>query len=138
MDNQNPILREKLIDASISFLTAVTEMYGQEKGMELWDTIADKVDDNLKGEVFFALISGRYNKRDEVLMVGVDQSTYQANRVAIIRAIRESSISRLSLKEAVDIADNLITGQPYKLSVDPLLRPAIVRDLRSLCVTVPD
>lgn len=46
MDTQNPILREKLIDASISFLTAITEIYGQEKGIEMWDIISDKVDDN--------------------------------------------------------------------------------------------
>lgn len=138
MDTQNPILREKLIDASISFLTVITEIYGQEKGIEIWDIISDKVDDNLKGEVFFALISGRHLKRDEVLMTGVSHTSYQVNRVAIIRAIRESDVTKLSLKEAKDIADNLVASQPYTLSVDPLMRPAIVQNLRNLGITVPD
>lgn len=138
MTTQQTDLREQLVTASISFLTAVTEIYGQEKGVELWGTIADTVDNDLKGDVFFALLSGKYARRNEVLMTGVNTTLLPANRVAIIKAIREADITRLGLKEAKDISDNLVASQPYTLSVDPLMRPAIVQNLRNLGITVPD
>ena len=45
---KDPELRDRLISSSITFMQTVTEVYGPEKGMELWGTIAETVDDNLK------------------------------------------------------------------------------------------
>ena len=57
--------REDLVGAGIGFMQTIADIYGPEKGMELWSTIADTIDSDLKGEVFMAMLSGNY-RRDKI------------------------------------------------------------------------
>ena len=122
--------KQVLVDASIGFMQTVSEIYGAEKGQELWTAIADTVDPDLKGEVFMALLTGKY-QQDKIHVKNPYLNSIQ-NKVAVIKCIRAHDRRRLGLKEAKDIADRLDMGGKDVLEVEPHLRPAFVVELRKL------
>ena len=94
-----------IISNGIHFMRSITEAYGAEKGMELWEQITNVLDPEVKGQIFFAMITGTYN--DRVHLKGVNHSGIQS-AVACIKEIR--SWSGLGLKDAKDIYDRLNHG----------------------------
>lgn len=119
--------RQELIGAGISFMQTVAEVYGAERGMELWGTIADTIDPDLKGEVFMAMLSGKY--RQDTLHV---RNPYMglSNKVSIIKCIRTYDRRRLTLKEAKDISDQLDAGGSVVLEVEHNIRATFAVELR--------
>ena len=83
-------------------MRSITEAYGADEGMRLWDAIASTLDSDVKGQIFFAMITGTYN--DKVELRGMND-TGMNNAVPCIKAIRE--YSGLGLKEAKDMYDRL-------------------------------
>ena len=127
-----------IISNGLHFMRAITEAYGADKGMELWDTIASTLDPDVKGQIFFAMITGTYN--DKVELRGVT-ATGQSNAVACIKAIRQ--YSGLGLKESKDMYDRLRSGvrydgSPHKeyIKVNHEDYSAAVASLRSAGLTV--
>lgn len=100
--------RSDIMQASMTFMRAITAHYGAEKGMELWETIADTVDPALKKQIFFALISGEFN--DQLILRG-----YRKDKVSAVRAIRE--VTGLGLYESKQIADKISVGDPVTIKV---------------------
>ena len=88
--------KETIISAGIEFMRSITECYGNEKGMKLWDDIASTLGNEIKGEIFFAMISGEYTTKLKV-------SGTVNDRIASIKAIR--AYTGLGLKEAKDLWD---------------------------------
>ena len=120
--------RHNLVGAGISFMQTVADVYGAEKGMELWSTIADTVDPDLKADVFMAMLKGDH-RQDKV---AVKQAFYGPvpNKIGLIKCLRALDRRRLGLKEAKDIADQLESGKQVILEVEPNLRPTFVVELR--------
>ena len=52
--------RHDIIQSGIDFLRSITEAYGSEEGMKLWDNIAGTLDPDVKGSIFFAMITGNH------------------------------------------------------------------------------
>lgn len=115
--------KQDVIQSGLNFMRSITEAFGTDEGMKLWDTIANTLDPDVKGQIFFALLTGEYN--GIVTLTGAMQS---ANRVALIKAVR--SVSGLGLKEAKDVCDRLWEGKPQKLNVEPKNRNIAIRELR--------
>ena len=95
-----------IISNGLHFMRSITEAYGADRGMELWDQIASVLDPEVKGQIFFAMITGNYNNRIE--LKSVDQN---CNNVWCIKAIRQWS--GLGLKEAKDMFDRLRSRGPF-------------------------
>ena len=93
-----------IISNGLHFVRSITEAYGAEKGMELWEEIAGVLDPEVKGQLFFAMITGTYNDRIELRGMN---STGHHNAVACIKEIRQWT--GLGLKESKDIVDRLRT-----------------------------
>ena len=64
--------KEDIIQIGINFMRSITEAYGTDEGMKLWDTIASTLDPDVKGEIFFDMLTGDYN--------GIINSTKYRNR----------------------------------------------------------
>jgi len=127
--------KDILVDVSVSFMQTVSEIYGAEKGMELWATIADTIDPELKGEVFMAMLTGNY-RRDKVTVKQAFIGSV-SNKVGLIKCIRTYDKRGLSLKEAKDIADTIInSNQQVVLEVEPNIRSTFVVELRKLNMMV--
>jgi hypothetical protein len=126
--------RNRLINSGISFMQTITDIYGAEKGMELWTAIADTVSTDLKGDIFMALLTGNYHQD----RIHVKQPFHgpMSNKVSLIRCIRNYDKRNLGLKEAKDIADSLETGIVEILQVDPAVRSTFVVELRKLGMVI--
>lgn len=101
--------KTSIISNGLHFMRSITEAYGSEKGLELWEQITSVLDPEVKGQIFFAMITGTYNNKIELR--GVDQD---CNAVWCIKAIRQWS--GLGLKEAKDMLDRLRNRGPFGTS----------------------
>jgi ribosomal protein L7/L12 len=114
--------KEAIICSGIEFMKSITECYGSDEGMKLWDSIADTLDTSVKGEIFFAMISGQYTTT-------VRAGGSVNDRVASIKTIR--TYTGLGLKEAKDLSDEMQSGKTVTLKLqDPKQRVNAIRDLR--------
>jgi hypothetical protein len=91
-----------IICNGIHFMRSISEAYGAEKGMELWEQITSALDPDVKGQIFFAMITGTYNDRVHLKGLG---NTAMNNGVSCIKEIR--TWSGLGLKESKDMYDRL-------------------------------
>jgi hypothetical protein len=90
-----------LVNSAVHFLRCLTETYGAEAGMKLWENFNQGLDPEIKGQVFFAMITGTYEGR--IVITGATGMTH--NKVPAIKAVRAAT--GLGLKEAKDLIDNL-------------------------------
>lgn len=116
--------KESIISSGLEFMRSITECYGVDKGMKLWDDIASTLGNDVKGEIFFAMISGEYTTKIRV-------SGTVHDRIASIKTIR--TYTGLGLKEAKDLSDEMQSGKVILLKLtDPKLRTSAIRDFRSV------
>lgn len=95
--------KTSLITNGLHFMRAITEAYGADKGLELWEQITGVLDPDVKGQIFFAMITGTYN--DRILLKGLT-AIASANAVACIKEIR--TWTGLGLRDSKDIYDRLL------------------------------
>lgn len=114
----------RLISDGLTFLRSITEEYGTDEGMKLWDTICTAVDPELKGQIFFAMLTGEYY--NEIRISNVDKS---ADKIALIKALRAAA--QYGLKEAKDVTEAIQSGNEHRFKVKPDQRNQVMRDLRT-------
>jgi hypothetical protein len=116
--------RAEIVHTGISFMRSITEAYGAEEGQKLWDTIANTLDPDIKGQIFFAMLTGNFSHK--VVLLGYTEG----GKIPAIKAIR--TVTGLGLKEAKDIADQLDYGiKPVSITLsDPTKRNVAVSILR--------
>lgn len=105
---------EAIIQNGISFMQTITEAYGPEEGMKLWDVIASTLDPEVKGKIFFTLLTGEYSGR--ITIRGLSQAeVLSKDKISVIKTIR--SVTGLGLKEAKDLSDDLFVGKNVAIEV---------------------
>lgn len=119
----------EIMQFGIHFMRAITEAYGSEEGMRLWDTIASTLDPDIKGKIFIAMLTGEYNDRLTIHLDMVECSVH-VPRVEGIKAIR--TVTGMGLKEAKDIHDNLALGKQETITIEPTRRHEAIRQLASV------
>lgn len=117
--------KHEIITSGMNFMRVITEAYGAEEGMRLWDTIASSLDPDIKGQIFFAMLTGTHN--DTIVMRGVGAGT---DRVARIKEIR--NWTGYGLKEAKDTSDMVEAGRTVKIKVQPAEHANALRGLRKV------
>lgn len=106
-----------IITDGMQFMRTITEAYGADKGMELWDTIASTLDPEVKGQIFFAMITGQYDSKLHISIRPIPFGQAH-NAVPAIKAIR--TVTGNGLKEAKDMWDDMrINGTRVTLTVSP-------------------
>lgn len=117
--------KEDIIQTGMSFMRSITEAYGVDEGMKLWDNIASTLDPDVKGQIFFAMLTGEYTTT-----INVTGHIMGADRVRMIKAIRNVDRRSIGLKEAKDMTDLLSSGKSIKLEVNPEYRAMGMSELR--------
>ncbi len=117
--------KDDVIQSGMNFLRAITEAYGTDEGMKLWDTIASTLDSDVKGQIFFAMLTGSYTS-----VITITGHNIGADRVRMIKTIRSVDRRGLGLKEAKDMSDLISTGKPIRLEVQPETRAMSLSELR--------
>jgi hypothetical protein len=97
--------RELLVSTGIAFLRSITEAYGTDTGMELWEKINSTLDPDVKGSIFFAMLTGDHQGGILVPMQNVSE------KITAIKAVREAAgKDNMGLKEAKDFVESLPYG----------------------------
>jgi hypothetical protein len=118
-DTMEPVIRD-----GIRFLESLTRHYGQEEGMRIWDGIGEVVGSDVKGRIFFAMLTGETSNR-----VGFLQGTASHGyAVPCIKAIRGAT--GIGLKEAKDAYDASATKRTYVECIDSTAASSLVNELR--------
>lgn len=116
---------DAVIFDGIRFLASLTDHYGSDKGMEMWEAMGDAMGREVKGKIFFAMLTGSTTGR--VQFTSGTAETH--NAVGVIKCIR--SYTGAGLKEAKDKWD-LSKVQAVQLEVAPDRQRAFVDQLREL------
>ena len=91
--------QQSVVDSSISFIAAMTEVYGSETGLEIWDQVSATLGDDVRGHIFFTMVTGASDFK-RVCRV----TEYPAHqKVALIKTIRLAT--GMGLKEAKDLSE---------------------------------
>ena len=114
-----------IITNGLHFMRSITEAYGSDKGLELWEQITSVLDPEVKGQIFFAMITGQYNNR--ILLKGLEE---EINVIWCIKAVRQWT--GYGLKEAKDLVDRLKSplGHTEHITVNPEDHGNAYRELR--------
>lgn len=119
--------RDDIINCGITFMRSITEAYGAEEGMKLWDTIANTLDPDIKGQIFFALLTGDAPGR--IRITGIRHGTVN-QKVPQIKAVRAAS--GWGLREAKDAVDALeISNKHIIIDCVGTQRNVFLSDLRA-------
>ncbi len=122
----NDSLDEVVFDG-IRFLESLTRHYGAEKGMAVWEKMGEAVGDEIKGKVFFSMLTGESSNRVRI------QAGTCTEAVAAIKAIRMGT--GMGLKEAKDAWD-LSKIKVVTLDTDREEKRGMVRELRRIGMMV--
>jgi ribosomal protein L7/L12 len=118
---------EEVVFDGIRFLESLTRYYGAEKGMAVWNKLGEAVGDEVKGKVFFSMLTGESSNRIRIQKGSCTQA------VAAIKAIRMAT--SMGLKEAKDAWD--LSGlKVVTLDVAHEEKRDAVRNLRNLGMIV--
>ena len=99
---------EMVVRDGVRFLESLTLHYGPEEGMRIWDGISDVVGADVKGSIFFAMLTGRMSSARVGFLQSPNSDGYA---VAVIKAIRGAT--GMGLKEAKDAWDLAATKRAY-------------------------
>jgi len=114
---------DAIVSDGIAFIRSITTAYGSETGMELWDTIANTLDPDVKGKIFFALLTGTHE--DRVTLSGAVAGT---NKIACIKIIRQ--YTGMGLSESKNAYESAGFGEKVTVKVNPKYRREMIDDLR--------
>lgn len=93
---------EMVVRDGIRFMESLTRHYGAERGQEIWKDIGEVVGKEVRGKIFFAMITGE-TLTDRVTFTCGDAER-RGHAVPVIKAIRIAT--GLGLKEAKDQWDH--------------------------------
>jgi hypothetical protein len=113
---------DSVVFDGIRFLESITRFYGPEKGMTVWDKMGEAFGDEIKGKVFFAMLTGDSVGRVRFTSTNCHQAVWA------IKAIRTAT--GFGLKEAKDLYD---LGKSKTVAVDvktPEQRRELIKCLR--------
>lgn len=91
---------EKVVFDGIRFLESLIDHYGADKGMEVWEAMGDAVGNEVKGRIFFAMVSNNFTTR---VKFRAGDAEAAGNSVSVIKTIR--AYTGYGLKEAKDVWD---------------------------------
>lgn len=124
MDTIDAEAMNAVVSDSLALIRTITNVYGSEEGMKLWETIADTLGPVIKGKVFFALITGSHE--DSVILI--DKLAY-SNNVECIKLIRQyTGLGLMESKQAYEKAGD--RGATVSLTVDSKERANMIIALR--------
>jgi ribosomal protein L7/L12 len=93
-------------------MSAITDAFGAEEGLVVWDKMAEHIGQEFHQRVFMAMLSGQTSCHVRV----IGKNVYEAGLfIDLIKTIRK--YTGLGLKEAKDIADGINNGATETIKI---------------------
>lgn len=123
---------DQVVYDGVKFLQSLTTHYGSERGMEIWEALGQVMGKEVKGRVFFALMTGETSGRVR-FTVSTTPGAYNPNKVSCIKEIRLAT--NMGLKEAKDLFESSMNKTVHVDCITPEHGQLLARNLRNLgCV----
>lgn len=126
MNEENTL--DAVVFDGLRFLESLTRHYGPEKGMAAWEQMGEVIGSEIKGKVFFAMLTGETSNRVRIRAGNCNEA------VAAIKAIRTAT--GYGLKEAKDAWDRSKTQIVLLDNVQRSAKRQLVTTLRDLGMVV--
>lgn len=123
MDENQDSLEEVIFDG-IRFMESIARHYGADRSIEVWNKMGEAMGDEVKGKVFFAMLTGETSNRMRLSRGSCTEA------VAAIKAIRQAT--GMGLKEAKDAYDLTAIKTVVIDNVQRDLRSEFVREVRRI------
>lgn len=123
--------QENIIGSAITMIQALSEAFGPEHGIKVWETMSEILGPGVKETVFMAMLSGRSSGLITIKAIPVDRRD-TLSKISVIKCIR--NYTGMGLKEAKDVSDELWIGADKILDVKWQDRPKFANDLRNIGV----
>lgn len=92
--------KNELVDSSLSFIATVTEIYGSDEGMVIWDSVSATLGEDARASIFFSMITGA----SEFKRVCHVRYYPDNQKIALIKLIRVCT--NIGLKEAKELSES--------------------------------
>jgi ribosomal protein L7/L12 len=96
---------DRIVFGGIELMSAITDAFGAEEGLEVWNKMAEHIGQEFHQRVFMAMLSGQTSCHVRLIGKGVRDTGYFIDLIKVIR-----NYTGLGLKEAKDIADGINNG----------------------------
>ena len=118
--------KSDLISTGIGFLRTITAAYGAGKGMEVWNHMAEAIDPELKGAIFFSILVG--DREDIIRIRGVSAIPQEYKKINAIKEIR--SWTGMGLTESKNVVVQAELGMSMTIHGQAATRSQTVSALR--------
>lgn len=122
--NDRTELEDEVVFDGIRFMESLSRCYGAERAIEVWNCMGETLGQDIKQQVFFAMLTGETSNR-----MRVSRGTC-TEAVPAIRAMRVAT--GMGLKEAKDLWDLTAIKTVTIDGVQRELRTEFVREIRRL------
>lgn len=130
--NEDSSTLDQVVYDGVKFLQSLTTHYGSERGMEIWEALGEVMGKQVKGRVFFALMTGETSGRVR-FRVHTSPGSYNPNKVSCIKEIRVAA--DIGLKEAKDLFESSMNKTVHVDCLTPEHGRVLAKKLRDLgCV----
>jgi ribosomal protein L7/L12 len=103
---------DRIVFGGIELMSAITDAFGAEEGLEVWNKMAEHIGQEFHQRVFMAMLSGQTSCHVRV----IGKNVYEAGLfIDLIKTIRK--YTGLGLKEAKDIADGINNGATETIKI---------------------
>ncbi len=116
--------KTQLVNNAIIFIHSLTEVYGTEQGIELWDSINRSIPSDIRDSIFLTMIS---TADGQIKCKGLSLPLQEINRVEVIKCIR--TYTGKNLKETIEILRDLEQDRIFSFYVEPKLVGTIKKQL---------
>lgn len=131
LEHLDDATRDTIVLSGLQFMRSITDAYGAEKGMLVWDKINETMGNDIKGAIFFRLMTGDGDCNVTVPASNVKHTT--GNFIEYIKTVR--TFTGWGLKEAKDFCDKTESGTTCKMTVPFNKKQEFLSALRRIGVT---
>lgn len=111
----------EVIYSGIGFLRDLSTYYGDERAMQLWDSLRDGMGRDVQNAILMTMLRGGYERR-AVLSMGVASKEF-TKKIEAIKAVRKATGA--GLKDAKDLVERVIDTGPERIK---FLQDADIRE----------
>jgi hypothetical protein len=97
MLNQNEEFPISVVRSGVDFLSSLGEFYGNERALQIWDSIRSSIGEDLAGAIFMAMLTGNVTRRVTIRSLAPGETL----KIEAIKQVRE--VTGMGLKEAKDL-----------------------------------
>lgn len=131
IDDLHEDQKERIISSGIELMSAITDSFGPEEGMKIWEDLSNQFGNEIKHLIFMAMLTGRTSG-----VVTINGDVDIRNRVPYVEMIKIiRNYTGFGLKEAKDVCDMVSSGSSKTIKlIQNKKRADCMKDLRNIGV----